>query len=117
MLQNLVDNAVRLSQPSKPVFIRVTTHESHSIQVSVQDRGPGLTEQEAKHIFYRFSQGVGRQGRAGLGLYLCRQIVEAHGGMIGVESNLGEGAIFWFTLPGQHSFETPDILPPTSRAE
>ncbi|HEY9875799.1 MAG TPA: ATP-binding protein, partial [Candidatus Obscuribacterales bacterium] len=60
----------------------------------------GIAPQEKERLFHRFIQGRGRRGGAGLGLYLCRQIVEAHGGTINVESTLGEGSTFWFTLPG-----------------
>lgn len=99
VLQNLVDNAVRLSEPGKRVLIEVIPADSGHIQVGVHDQGPGLAEQEANRLFYRFSQGTGRHGRVGLGLYLCRQIIEAHGGRIWVESSLGLGATFWFMLP------------------
>ncbi len=104
VLQNLVDNAVRLSPAASTVSIDVSLHTGkldpgQQIQVSVKDQGPGLTEHEAQAIFYRFAQGTGRQGRAGLGLYLCRQIIEAHGGTIWAESILGQGATFRFVIP------------------
>lgn len=99
VLQNLLDNAVRLSPSSSEVSIKIAQAPSGHIEVAVQDQGPGLTEQEANTVFYRFAQGAGRKGRAGLGLYLCRQIIEAHGGMIWVESILGKGATFRFSLP------------------
>ncbi|MFG6106193.1 ATP-binding protein [Leptothoe sp. EHU-05/26/07-4] len=99
VLQNLVDNAVRLSKPGKPVSIAVTSRHDLSVYVAVRDQGPGLQEEEIGLLFYRFSQVAGRQGRAGLGLYLCRQIIEAHGGKIWVESIPGKGATFWFMLP------------------
>ncbi len=99
VLQNLVDNAVRLSPVSSTVSIDVTPHPGGLVEVAVQDQGPGLTEHEIKTVFYRFAQVAGRKGRAGLGLYLCRQIIEAHGGTIWVESMLGQGATFRFNLP------------------
>lgn len=99
VLQNLVENAVRLSNPGQHVFTDVRIAGSKTVQVAVRDQGPGLKAQEANRLFYRFSQGVGRQGRAGLGLYLCRQIIVAHGGKIWVESSPGKGATFLFTLP------------------
>ena len=106
VLQNLVDNAVRLSEPGKRVLIEVTSGEPGYIQVGVHDQGPGLATQDANRLFYRFSQGTGRHGSVGLGLYLCRQIIAAHGGKIWVESTLGQGAIFWFTLPAEHCIIT-----------
>ena len=99
VLQNLVDNAVRLSQPNQPVIIEITSVDLSQVRVAVHDQGPGLKEQELSTLFYRFSQGTGRQGRAGLGLYLCRQIIEAHGGKIWARSVLGQGTTFWFALP------------------
>lgn len=99
VLLNLVENAVRLSDQGKTVRIEVLSTPSQQIQVAVHDQGPGLKEKEVKHLFKRFSQGTGRKGRAGLGLYLCRQIIEAHGGKIWVESTIGQGATFWFSLP------------------
>lgn len=99
VLQNLVDNAVRLSPISSTVLINITQQAGGPIEVAVQDQGPGLAEPESKTVFYRFAKGAERKGRAGLGLYLCRQIIEAHGGKIWVESILGEGATFRFNLP------------------
>ena len=107
VLQNLVDNAVRLNEPGKQVLIQVTSADPAQVQIAVQDQGPGLKDQEVNRLFYRFSQGAGRQGRAGLGLYLCRQIIEAHGGKIWVESTLGQGATFWFTLPADGAEKHP----------
>lgn len=99
VIQNLLDNAVRVSEPDQEISLEVATFEGHQVQVSVRDRGLGIADQEKERLFHRFIQGRGRRGGAGLGLYLCRQIVEAHGGKINVESVLGEGSRFWFTLP------------------
>lgn len=99
VLQNLLDNAVRVSEPDKPIIIDVAPLGVTSIQVAVRDRGPGISPQEKEKLFHRFIQGRGRRGGVGLGLYLCRQIVEAHGGTINVDSQVGEGSTFWFTLP------------------
>jgi signal transduction histidine kinase len=99
VVQNLLDNAVRVSPPDKEIKIEVCALGSDRIKVSVGDRGPGVPPQEKEKLFHRFIQGRGRRGGAGLGLYLCRQIVTAHGGTIKVDSQLGEGSTFWFTLP------------------
>ena len=99
VLQNLLDNAVRVSEPNKEIFLKVTPVGEAQVQLSLRDQGCGIAPQEKEQLFHRFVQGRGRRGRSGLGLYLCRQIIEAHGGSIGVESSLGEGSIFWFTLP------------------
>ena len=99
VLQNLVDNAVRLSEPGKQVSLEVNAVHVNQVQVCVRDRGPGIPPHEKEKLFYRFFQGRSGKGKAGLGLYLCRQIIEAHRGTIQVESTLGQGSCFCFTLP------------------
>ncbi|PPS41292.1 hypothetical protein B1A85_18080 [Chroococcidiopsis sp. TS-821] len=99
VIQNLLSNAVRVSKPDDLVWLEVTAAENSGVKVSVSDRGCGIALQEQEYLFHRFIQGRGRRGGAGLGLYLCRQIVEAHHGTIGVDSTLGKGSTFWFTLP------------------
>jgi signal transduction histidine kinase len=99
VVQNLLDNAVRVSPPDEAIRIEVCLLGSDRVKVSVCDRGPGVPPQEKEKLFHRFIQGRGRRGGAGLGLYLCRQIVVAHGGTIKVDSQLGEGSTFWFALP------------------
>jgi signal transduction histidine kinase len=98
VIQNLLDNAVRVSEPHQPITLEVSLLPK-AVKVEVCDRGCGISTQEQEKLFHRFIQGRGRRGGAGLGLYLCRQIIAAHGGMIDVESKLGEGSTFWFTLP------------------
>lgn len=99
VVQNLLDNAVRVSEPDQPIILEVTPLETNQVRVAVIDRGPGIAQAEKERLFHRFMQGRGRRAGAGLGLYLCRQIVEAHGGAIHVESQLGQGSTFWFLLP------------------
>src|SRR5205085_2064566 len=102
VLQNLLDNAVKYSpdHPAVTVACRATGDE---VIVSVSDAGMGISLREQEQIFERFhraSNGVvhSTQG-AGLGLYICRAIVEAHGGHIWVESTLHQGSTFSFSLP------------------
>lgn len=94
VLQNLLDNAVRASQPNKEISLETASFGEKQVRVSVRDNGSGIAPQDLEQLFHRFIQGRGRRGRAGLGLYLCRQIIEAHSGTIGVESSLGEGSTF-----------------------
>lgn len=99
VMQNLLDNAVRVSPQDVEIAIAIVLWQNECVKVSVRDRGPGVAPQDKQRLFHRFIQGRGRRGRAGLGLYLCRQIIEAHGGAIDVESHAGAGSTFWFTLP------------------
>jgi signal transduction histidine kinase len=68
---------------------------------TVSDNGVGMSQQQSEHLFDLYFRGgnVRNSLSLGLGLYLCRQIITAHGGEIGVKSAQGEGATFWFTLP------------------
>jgi signal transduction histidine kinase len=69
--------------------------------VSVSDEGPGISDSDQHRIFMRFEQASEGETAAGtgLGLAIAREIVEEHRGRIGVESSVGRGATFWFTLP------------------
>jgi signal transduction histidine kinase len=73
------------------------------VQIQVRDSGPGIAPEDLHHIFDRFYRGDPSRARAtgntGLGLAIVKSIVQAHGGMISVESTLGEGTCFTITLP------------------
>ena len=75
------------------------------VEVSVSDNGPGISDEAKEHIFEMFYTGVHKivdsRRSLGLGLSLCRSIIEAHGGTIRVEDNLPHGCIFTFTLPAE----------------
>jgi two-component system sensor histidine kinase KdpD len=96
---NLLDNAVRYTPPGSPIDIRASVLPS-TIVVELADRGPGFGPGEEKRIFDKFYRGrpVGVHG-VGLGLAICRAIVEAHGGAISAANRPGGGALFRFTLP------------------
>ncbi len=104
VLTNLVDNAFNASKSAEAssVFLSAKA-DKKSVEISVRDSGVGLAETELEQIFerfYRVDPGRTRQqGGNGLGLAICRQIVEAHGGKIWAESQPGAGATFRFTLP------------------
>ena len=95
---NLLTNAVRFSPRGKRVVTEVRL-EGERVRVSVRDEGPGIAAHEIPHLFDRFAQArqAGRSG-AGLGLTIAKEIVEAHGGELRVESEPGEGSTFSFTL-------------------
>lgn len=97
---NLIDNAVKYNQSGFILTVEAKK-EGEMVRCTVADNGAGISPQQCARLFEPYTRGVGvslRQG-LGLGLYICRQIVEAHGGEIGVDSELGKGAIFWLTLP------------------
>jgi NtrC-family two-component system sensor histidine kinase KinB len=102
VLANLLGNAAKYSPPSLPVVVRARAQEGQVV-VSVSDEGPGLAPEHVAHIFdkyYRTQQGSAADAKGlGLGLYISRLIVEAHGGHIWVESEPGRGATFLFSLP------------------
>lgn len=79
------------------------TQEKNLARVQVHDSGTGIAPEGLPHVFERFWRGdkarSRTQGSTGLGLAIAKQLVEAHGGQIGVKSNVGKGTTFWFTLP------------------
>lgn len=96
---NLVGNAVKFSPPLSKVRISATA-ESRFLRYTVADRGPGIAPDEVEHVFDRYWQAKDRDTRGlGLGLAIVRSIVEAHGGEVRVDSVLGEGSRFSFTIP------------------
>ena len=103
VLYNLVQNALRHTPPDGTISIQARD-AGEEVQVEVKDTGEGIPEGELPHIFQRSyrvdpSRARGSAGGAGLGLSIVLGIVEAHGGRIWVESGLGEGSSFTFTLP------------------
>jgi signal transduction histidine kinase len=99
VLSNLIGNAIHHSPRGGAIELGAREQDS-SVRFRVSDRGPGIAKEEQTRVFERFYRGVtARPGGAGLGLAIARDVVQAHGGAIGVESEPGEGATFWFTLP------------------
>ncbi len=100
VIQNLVTNALKFAPPSGEIRISVRC-ERDCARVSVQDDGPGIAPEYHQRIFEKFGQAgnAARKLGTGLGLTFCKLAVEAHGGRIGVESEIGKGSTFWFTLP------------------
>jgi two-component system, NtrC family, sensor histidine kinase KinB len=100
VIVNLVRNALKYSGPDEPVNVRLDQDEAEAT-VTVTDRGVGIAAEDAPHVFERFYQadtGYKAEG-LGLGLYITKLIVEAHGGKTWLESELGKGSSFTFTLP------------------
>ncbi|MGZ3609770.1 MAG: sensor histidine kinase, partial [Ktedonobacteraceae bacterium] len=104
VINNYLTNALKYSQEGRPVDVQLKKEED-VVRVLVRDEGPGLTPEEQVQVWDRFYQveGIKRQRGSsvglGLGLNICRAIIEQHQGEVGVESTKGEGSTFWFTLP------------------
>jgi signal transduction histidine kinase len=99
VLSNLLGNAVRFT-PHGGEIVLSATRADDMLRISVRDTGPGVAPDDVPRLFERYFQAprLLRAG-SGLGLYIAKGIVEAHGGEIGVESEVGKGAEFWFTVP------------------
>lgn len=101
-LHNLLSNALRYTPPGGNVSVELG-REGQSARVVVRDTGTGIAPAALPHVFERFwreDKGRSRaQGGTGLGLAIAKQWVEAHGGKMGAESRVNQGATFWFTLP------------------
>jgi signal transduction histidine kinase len=102
VLSNLLENAFKFSPEDEAVEVSVEFVDG-SLCVTVRDQGPGISECDKAKLFQRFSRLQSPDGRkiagSGLGLYICKSLVEADGGRIWVESTLGQGAAFRYTVP------------------
>lgn len=111
VLHNYLSNALKYSESTMPIRVSVV-QEGANGKVLVSDQGPGLTQDQQKHIWERFHrvQGIsvksGSSVGLGLGLHISRTVIERHGGQVGLESVVDKGSTFWFTLPLADS--TPD---------
>ena len=98
---NLISNAIKHAPKETGVTVLAQDHDGR-VRVSVRDRGPGIAPQDRERVFQRFVQtgsAPPRFASTGLGLAIAREIVERHGGQIGVESEFGAGATLWFEIP------------------
>jgi signal transduction histidine kinase len=104
LVENLVENAVKYSPAGGEVRVAVWA-EGEAAHLTVTDHGIGIPAADLPHLFERFHRGANVNDRQfagmGLGLYICRGIVEEHGGRIEISSTLGEGSTFRVSLPGQ----------------
>jgi signal transduction histidine kinase len=109
VLLNLIGNAIKYTPQGGPITVTVTQiEESQSAEVHIKDCGIGIPEEQQARLFARFSRASNASAHGitgtGLGLFLCRELVERHGGHIWLESEEGKGSIFAFVLP----FTPPD---------
>jgi two-component system, sensor histidine kinase and response regulator len=102
LITNLVGNSLKFTDIGKiSIEITPSTPDLPTVTISIADTGNGIPESDLASVFERFRRGNHKRSNSGLGLYLCKQIVEAHGGKISVRSQVGEGSTF--------SIEFPDI--------
>jgi signal transduction histidine kinase len=102
VFRNLVHNAIRYTPSNGRIHLSLDVEGPH-VRCEVRDTGPGIEAAAMPHLFQRFSRvhagAPGRDQGVGLGLFISKAIVEAHGGSVGVQSHPGQGSTFWFTLP------------------
>lgn len=100
VLSNLIGNAIKAAAEGKRIEVRVRP-QAGSVEFVVEDEGPGIPEEHLPNIFDRYWTGHGGLDRtsAGLGLFIAKGVVEAHGGRLWVETSVGAGAAFFFTIP------------------
>jgi len=101
VLVHLIENAAKYSPAGAP--IRVTAeNKDEMLTINIADRGPGIDDFEQSLVFEKFYRGRNQRVQVhgtGMGLAICKAIVEAHGGRLGVTSQLGHGSVFYFSLP------------------
>ena len=88
-----------LNEEARELLISTAQDEADDVLVSVRDSGPGLSPESLEHLFDPFY--TTKPGGMGMGLSICRSIIEAHGGRVWAAANVPRGAIFHFTLPAQ----------------
>lgn len=103
VLTNLISNAVKFSPQGTSIEVITGRTANGEFLVNVRDQGPGISNEDQDLIFEKFRQGSNPENPivkgTGLGLAICKALVEEHGGQIGVDSKIGKGSTFWFTLP------------------
>ncbi|MDD5350184.1 MAG: ATP-binding protein [Chthoniobacteraceae bacterium] len=115
VVTNLVENALKFTQQSGEIHVSVFPIGQEA-RLHISDNGPGIPVEHHQCIFEKFRQ-IDRNNTkegAGLGLAFCKLAVEAHGGRIGLESEIGKGSTFWFTLPLTDEETAPGVWPLTN---
>ena len=111
VLVNLLDNAIKYGREGGNIKISISDNPNAEVQVSVQDDGMGIPKEDLPRIFerfYRVDKGRSKElGGTGLGLSIVKHIVQAHGGKVWAESQIGKGSTFYFTLPKQAKMNSP----------
>lgn len=112
--QNLIDNAIKFCKQGDHVSISTQQHPEY-VEVCISDTGPGLTESDLQQLFKKGVQlsnkPTGGEISSGIGLLICKQIIELHHGLIGAQNNPDKGCCFWFKLPFSPHVETDTATP------
>jgi len=110
VFENLIDNALKYTPKGSRIDVSTQQHENR-VEICIRDNGPGIPEADLPHIFerfYRVDKGRSRdKGGTGLGLSIVKHIVQLHGGQVRVESKLGQGTAFYFTIPVRSTSADP----------
>ncbi|PSP18210.1 MAG: histidine kinase [Cyanobacteria bacterium QS_8_64_29] len=99
VFDNAITNALEHNAPGLSVILAAQGTASGWVRCTITDSGQGMSPSQRERLFELYARGKSGRAQLGLGLYLCRQIVEAHGGTIGAASHPGVGTTLWFTLP------------------
>ena len=109
LLLNLLSNAIKYNNTNGKVTVTCTQTPPDNVRISVRDTGAGLTPEQLKQLFQPFNR-LGQKSDVeegtGIGLVVCKRLVELMGGLIGVESTAGEGSVFWFELKQTNAQQT-----------
>jgi|GEM_PF-3933673 len=109
-VDNYVSNAIKYSPQHSDIWIQLDSHalDGSYWKISVRDKGPGLNEEDKQRVFRKMqrlsAKPTAGEHSTGLGLYIVKQIVEHHGGSVGVDSVYGNGATFWMLFPQHDKF-------------
>ncbi len=106
VLANLLGNAFKFSAPGDSVVVRASRGEG-GVQISVKDSGAGISAEDLPHVFDRFWRAAGAAPGAGLGLAICKGVVEAHGGRIWANSKVSRGTTFYVEIPAEGTSPVP----------
>ncbi|MGC8803367.1 MAG: sensor histidine kinase, partial [Bacteroidales bacterium] len=105
ILRNLISNAIKFTPEKGRIKLSAQLSEEHMVQISVSDTGIGIPSQVIPNLFRidvtYSTKGTSNESGTGLGLVLCKEFVEKHGGKIWVESKEKEGSTFYFTIPSE----------------
>ena len=102
VVDNLISNAVKFSPPGSAIQVRAIPDDQDWL-IEVEDQGPGISPSDREQLFVPFAKRsavpTGNESSSGLGLAICKRLVDAHGGEIGARPSADKGSVFWFSIP------------------